>query len=148
MIRTEIYLVVILSLCLLIPIVNAQETVQQQEKEGIFLHISTSYDNPHRLLMPLKMATLMAQEKAVLIYMDIEAVKILVKNSKDITHPEFESAHSYIKKLLEMGVEIYACPTCLKVAGYKIEELMDGIKPANKDRFFNFTKGRILSLSY
>jgi len=148
MIRTEIYLVVILSLCLLIPIVNAQETVQQQEKEGIFLHISTSYDNPHRLLMPLKMATLMAQEKAVLIYMDIEAVKILVKNSKDITHPEFESAHSYIKKLLEMGVEIYACPTCLKVAGYKTEELMDGIKPANKDRFFNFTKGRILSLSY
>jgi len=148
MIRTEIYLVVILSLCLLIPIVNAQETVQQQDKEGIFLHISTSYDNPHRLLMPLKMATLMAQEKAVLIYMDIEAVKILVKNSKDITHPEFESAHSYIKKLLEMGVEIYACPTCLKVAGYKTEELMDGIKPANKDRFFNFTKGRILSLSY
>lgn len=90
----------------------------------------------------------MAQEKAVLIYMDIEAVKILVKNSKDITYPEFESAHSYIKKLLEMGVEIYACPTCLKVAGYKTEELMDGIKPANKDRFFNFTKGRILSLSY
>ncbi len=148
MTRTKIYLVVILSLFLLIPIVNAQETVQQQEKEGIFLHISTSYDNPHRLLMPLKMATLMAPEKAVLIYMDIEAVKILVKNSKDITHPEFESAHSYIKKLLEMGVEIYACPTCLKVAGYKTEELMDGIKPANKDRFFNFTKGRILSLSY
>ena len=148
MIRTKIYLVVILSLFLLIPIVNAQETVLHQEKEGIFLHISTSYDNPHRLLMPLKMATLMAPEKAVLIYMDIEAVKILVKNSKDITHPEFESAHSYIKKLLEMGVEIYACPTCLKVAWYKIEELMDGIKPANKDRFFNFTKGRILSLSY
>ncbi|MCU0344575.1 MAG: DsrE family protein [Ignavibacterium sp.] len=148
MTRTKIYLVVILSLFLLIPIVNAQETVQQQEKEGIFLHISTSYDNPHRLLMPLKMATLMAPEKAVLIYMDIEAVKILVKNSKDITHPEFESAHSYIKKLIEMGVEIYACPTCLKVAGYKTEELMDGIKPANKDRFFNFTKGRILSLSY
>jgi hypothetical protein len=25
---------------------------------------------------------------------------------------------------------------------------MPGIKPANKDIFFNFTKGRILSLSY
>jgi predicted peroxiredoxin len=98
--------------------------------------------------MPLKMATLMVEDKAVLIYMDIEAVKILVKDSKDIIHSEFESAHTYIKKLLEMGVEIYACPTCLKVAGYKTENLMDGIKPANKDRFFNFTKGRILSLSY
>jgi predicted peroxiredoxin len=123
-------------------------TIQAQEKEGIFLHITTSYDNPHRLLMPLKMATLMVPDKSVLIYMDIEAVKILVKDSKDITHPEFESAHTYIKKLLEFGVEIYACPACLKVAGYKPEDLLEGIKTANKERFFNFTKGRVISLSY
>jgi predicted peroxiredoxin len=144
----KFYLFFILSFFLTVYTIQAQEKDQQQEKEGIFLHISTSYDNPHRLLMPLKMATLMAQDKAVLIYMDIESVKILVKNSKDITHPEFESAHTYIEKLLEIGVEICACPTCLKVAGYKPEDLMDGIKTANKDRFFNFTKGRIISLSY
>jgi predicted peroxiredoxin len=145
---TKINLLIILSFFLVLSAIQAQEKDEQQDKEGMFLHISTSYDNPHRLLMPLKMATLMAQDKAVLIYMDIEAVKILVKNSKDITHSEFESAHTYIKKLLEMGVEIYACPTCLKVAGYKTEDLMEGIKPAYKDRFFNFTKGRIISLSY
>jgi predicted peroxiredoxin len=146
--RSTKYLFSILLILFFVTSILAQEIIQQQEKEGLFLHITTSYDNPHRLLMPLKMATLMAQDKAVLIYMDIESVKILVKDSKDIKHSEFESAHTYIKKLLELGVEIYACPTCLKVAGYKTEELMDGIKPANKDRFFNFTNGRILSLSY
>jgi len=146
--RATTYLLNILLILFLATTIHAQQKDKLQEKEGLFLHISTSYDNPHRLLMPLKMATMMAKDKAVLIYMDIEAVKILVKNSKDITHPEFESAHTYIKKLLEMGVEIYACPTCLKIAGYKPEDLMNGIKIANKDRFFNFTKRRILSLSY
>lgn len=146
--RATKYLFVILLISFFVSSIQAQEKDKLHDKDGLFLHITTSYDNPHRLLMPLKMATMMAKDKAVLIYMDIEAVKILVKESKDITHPEFESAHTYIKKLLEMGVEIYACPTCLKVAGYKTEDLMDGIKPANKDRFFNFTKGRILSLSY
>lgn len=146
--RATTYLFSILLILFFVTSIQSQEKDKLQEKDGLFLHITTSYDNPHRLLMPLKMATMMAKDKAVLIYMDIEAVKILVKDSKDITHPEFESAHTYIKKLLELGVEIYACPTCLKVAGHNPKDLMDGIKIANKDRFFNFTKGRILSLSY
>ncbi len=84
-------------------------------RDGVFIHITASYDNPHRLLMPLKMATMMAKDKDVLIYMDIEAVKVLVKGAIDITHPEFKSAHTYIKQLSSMGVGIYACPTCLKM---------------------------------
>jgi len=117
-------------------------------RDGIFIHITTSYDNPHRILMPLKMATMMAKDKDVLIYMDIEAVKVLVKGSQDITHPEFESVHTYIKQLSSLGVGIYACPTCLKIAGYKPEDLMEGILLANKDKFFDFTKGRIITLDY
>lgn len=117
-------------------------------RDGIFLHITASYDNPHRLLMPLKMATMMAKDKDVLIYMDIEAVRILVKGAIDIEHPEFESALTYIQQLSQMGVGIYACPTCLKVAGYSTDDLMEGILVANKDRFFDFTKGRIITLDY
>lgn len=117
-------------------------------RDGIFLHITASYDNPHRLLMPLKMATMMAKDKDVLIYMDIEAVRILVKGAIDIEHPEFESALTYIQQLSQMGVGIYACPTCLKVAGYSTDNLMEGILVANKDRFFDFTKGRIITLDY
>jgi predicted peroxiredoxin len=77
--------------------------------------------------------------------MDIE---VAVKGALDITHPEFESAHTYIKQLSGMGVGIHACPTCLKVAGYKSEDLMEGIIIANKDKFFDFTKGRIITLDY
>lgn len=131
-------------------VLHAQETTVKADspRDGIFIHITSSYDNPHRLLMPLKMAVMMAEEKDVLIYMDIEAVKILVKGAIDIEHPEFESALTYIQKLSKLGVGIYACPTCLKVAGYSTDNLMEGILVANKDKFFNFTKGRIISLDY
>jgi hypothetical protein len=34
----------------------------------------------------------------------------------------------------------------LKIAGYTPEDLMEGVKAANKERFFGFTKGRIITL--
>ncbi|MGD2034235.1 MAG: hypothetical protein PVF73_04205 [Bacteroidales bacterium] len=117
-------------------------------KDGIFIHITESYDDPHRLLMPLKMATLMADDKDVLVYMDIHAVKILVEGSADIELEGFEPAHTYLKSLIEKNIGIYACPTCLKVAGYTPEELMEGIDVARKDRFFDFTEGKILTIDY
>ncbi|MDX9942244.1 MAG: DsrE family protein [Bacteroidales bacterium] len=116
--------------------------------DGVFIHISSGYDDPHRALMPLKMATLMAEDKDVLVYMDIEAVKLLVKDARDLSHANFESAHTYIRMLLEKNVGVYACPTCLEAAGYQPEDLMEGIQLAQKDKFFSFTKGRILTLDY
>lgn len=90
----------------------------------------------------------MAEDKAVLIYMDIDAVRLLVKGAKDIKMADFESAQSYIQKLLDKKVEIYACPTCLKMAGFKESDLIAGVQIAKKDRFFDFTKGRIINLDY
>jgi len=117
-------------------------------RDGVFIHITESYNDPHRVLMPLKMAVMMAMDKNVLVYMDIKAVELLVKSSKDLSYGDFESAHTYIKKLAEMKVGVYACPTCLKVAGFKPEDLMEGVQVAQKDKFFNFTKGRIITLDY
>lgn len=116
--------------------------------DGMFIHISEGYNDPHKVLMPLKMATMMAMDKKVLVYMDIKAVELLVKGAKDLNYADFESAHTYIKKLAEMKVGVYACPTCLKVAGYKPEDLIEGVQVAQKDKFFNFTKGRIITLDY
>jgi len=124
------------------------ESPAEPETDGVFIHISEGYNDAHRALMPLKMATIMADDKDVLIYMDILAVNLLVKGSEDLTHDGFESAHTHIKQLLDMGVGIYACPTCLGVAGFEPDDLMDGIKTAEKDKFFNFTKGRIITLDY
>lgn len=117
-------------------------------RDGVFIHITECYDDPHRVLMPLKMATMMAADKDVLVYMDIHSVHLLVKDARDIEYADFEPAHTLIKKLLEMNVGVYACPTCLKIAGYEPGDLMDGIQVAQKDRFFDFTKGRIITLDY
>jgi predicted peroxiredoxin len=117
-------------------------------RDGMFIHITAGYDDPHRVLMPLKMASMMATDKDVLIYMDIHAVELLVKGAKDMEHKGFDSFQTYIKLLVEKNVGIYACPTCLQVAGFKTEDLMDGVQAAQKDKFFDFTKGRIITLDY
>lgn len=117
-------------------------------RDGVFIHITESYNDPHRVLMPLKMAVMMADDKDVLVYMDIHAVELLVKGAKDLKYADFESFQTYIKMLLDKKVGVYACPTCLKLAGFKAEDLMDGVQVAQKDKFFNFTKGRIIALDY
>ncbi len=117
-------------------------------RDGVFIHITECYSDPHRALMPLKMAVMMANDKDVLVYMDIHAVHLLVKGAEDLKFADFESAHTYIKQLVDKGVGVYACPTCLKIAGFTPEDLMEGVQVAQKDKFFNFTKGRIITLDY
>jgi len=117
-------------------------------KDGLFIHITESYNDPHHVLMPLKMADMMATDKDVIVYMDIHAVELLVKGAKDMTYSDFDSFQSYIKKLIAKNVGVYACPTCLKIAGFTPEDLMEGVQVAQKDKFFNFTKGRIITLDY
>ncbi len=123
-------------------------TTLDSVRDGVFIHITESYNDPHRVLMPLKMATMMAKDKDVLIYMDIHAVELLVKTAKDMKFADFETFQTYIKQLAGQKVGIYACPTCLKIAGFTPEDLMEGVQVAQKDKFFNFTKGRIITLDY
>jgi predicted peroxiredoxin len=117
-------------------------------RDGVFIHITESYNDPHRVLMPLKMAVMMSMDKDVIVYMDIHAVELLVKGSKDLNFADFESAQTYIKQLIDNKVVVCACPTCLKIAGFQPEDLMEGVQVAQKDKFFNFTKGRIITLDY
>lgn len=116
--------------------------------DGVFIHISEGYENPHRVLMPLKMAAMMSEDKDVLVYMDIDAVNLLVKGSEDLSMEGFDSFQTYLEKLLQNDVGIYACPTCLEVAGFAPSDLQEGVQVAQKDKFFNFTEGRIITLDY
>jgi predicted peroxiredoxin len=117
-------------------------------KDGIFLHISSGYDQPHKVLMALKMAGMMAMDKDVLVYMDIKAVDLVVKSSKDMKFKDFPTLFELLDQLAAKKVTVMACPTCLKVAGYQPEDLRPGVIVAQKDKFFNFTKGRIITLDY
>lgn len=132
------------------PKVNAlaDSAIIQPVKDGVFIHITESYNDPHRVLMPLKMANIMAKDKDVLVYLDIHAVELVKKDAKDLTFGEFEPLKQQLQDLINKGVGIYACPTCMKESGISPEDLMEGIQVAQKDKFFTFTKGRIITLDY
>jgi len=117
-------------------------------KDGIFIHISAGYENPHKALMPLKMAMMMAKDKDVILYLDIEAVKMVLKDSKDMKFADFPTLKELLKHLIDAKITIMACPTCLKIAGKTGDDLIPGVIVAEKEKFFNFTKGRIITLDY
>lgn len=128
--------------------VTEVQEATEPARDGVFIHISEGYGDPHRVLMPLKMATIMSEDKDVLIYMDIDAVKLLVNGAEDLNFSEHKSAHTYIKQLTENGVAIHVCPSCLQAAGFGEDDLMEGVQIADRDRFFDFTAGRILTMNY
>jgi predicted peroxiredoxin len=128
--------------------VTNDSSTSEAVRDGVFIHITASYNDPHKVLMPLKMAVMLAKDKDVLVYMDIHAVELLVKGAKEMNFADFESAQTYIKELVANKVGVYACPTCLKIAGFNPEDLMEGVQIAQKEKFFNFTKGRIITLDY
>lgn len=123
-------------------------TAQERPRDGVFIHISHGKEDAHRLLMGLTMATRMMDDKDVLVYMDIDAVNILLKDAPPVSQKVFEPSDVLLKKLLDAKVTVMACPTCLKVAGKEPSDLLPGIQVARKDAFFSFTSGRILSLDY
>lgn len=41
-----------------------------------------------------------------------------------------------------------ACPGCLKALGKTPKDLKKGVILADKDKFFNFTSGRVITMNY
>ena len=122
--------------------------IESPARDGVFIHITEGYDDPYRVLMALKMASIMSEDKDVIVYLDIDAVEILVKGAEDLSLADFESAHTYIGQLTDHNVGVFACPTCLNIAGFTPDDLMDGVEVAEKELFFNFTEGRIITIDY
>jgi len=127
---------------------NESKTMQKEVKDGVFIHISHGTDDPHRMLMGLTMAERMSADKDVILYIDITGIDVVLKDSPDLTLEPFASSKTLIRNLLNKGITIMACPTCLKAADKTPEDLAEGISVADKDKFFNFTKGRILTIDY
>ena len=125
------------------PAVNAAEP-----RDGVFIHVSHGKEDPHRVLMALEMANIMSEDHDVLVYFDIQAIGVVLKDAEDLTYAQFPSSKKQLSTLPQKGVLLMACPGCLKAAGKTADDLMSGIEVADKKRFFSFTKGRILSLDY
>ncbi len=126
----------------------AVSQTEMHNGDGMLIHISCGPDDAHRVLMALQMARMMSADKKVLVYLDIEAVNIVLKNAKDIMHPAFPTAQTQIQYLLQHDVPIMACPGCLRAAGKTKADLMEGIQVAYKDAFYNFAEGKVITLDY
>lgn len=120
----------------------------EKHKDGLFLHVSSGYDNQHKASMALSLAVKMSESHDVTLFFDIEGVKLLSKNSKDIQMDGYLTLHGAIDTLLKRDVPIMACPMCMVKAEIKKDDLRKGVVIAEKEKFFNFTKGRILTLDY
>jgi len=127
---------------------QAVRAEDKSPRDGVFLHISHGVDKPHRVLMALNMAEIMAESRDVLVYFDIKGIEVVVKDAPDLTFSHFPASRAQLEKLIEMGIDLYACPGCLKSAGKTPADLIPGVKVADKDAFFTFTEGRILTLDY
>ncbi len=138
----------LMSLFLCSCLINCSPTADAPPRDGVFIHISEGADDPHEVLMALNMAALMAEDKDVLVYFDIEGVGVVLKDSPDVAFSHFPSSKQQLSTLQEKGVTLMACPGCLKAAGKTAEDLAPGIQVADKEKFFSFTKGRILTLDY
>jgi predicted peroxiredoxin len=117
-------------------------------REGVFIHVSHGTDDPHRVLMALQMAEKMSVDRDVLVYFDIRGVEVALKDAEDMHMAPFAGLKKQLALLSERGVTLMVCPGCLEAAGKKPLDLAPGFKIAEKERFFNFTDGRILTLDY
>lgn len=124
------------------------EVTEDIISDGVFIHISHGYDDPQRMLMALNMATMMSEDKDVAVYIDISGVNFILKDAEDINFGDFPSAQVSLGILIEKGVDVMVCPGCLNAAGKNSKDVIFGVKIAEKDKFFNFTEGRIITLDY
>ena len=115
-------------------------------KDGFLIHLSSS--DPHRVSMALTFANKMSAENDVLVFVDVDGVLAVLKDTESIRFKNFEASRTLIDKLLAAGVTIAVCPMCLEAKGHTQYDLIGGLKIVDPNDFSNFTSGRIITLDY
>jgi predicted peroxiredoxin len=133
---------------LLLAGIAATNSSGPEARDGVFIHVTHGTDEPHRVAMALRMAEIMQESRDVLLYFDIKGIDACLKNTPDIQLTRMPSSKALMQRLLDENVTIMACPACLQAAGKTPQDLTEGIQIADKDKFFTFTKGRILTIDY
>ncbi len=117
-------------------------------KDGIFVHISKGSADIHEVMMGLMIANKFMSTHDVTLFFDIDGIEMVLNDAPDLNLEPFGSSDMLFSKLIEKGVRIMACPACLTLAGKTPGDLRDGVVVAEKEMFFGFTDGRILTLDY
>lgn len=116
--------------------------------DGMMIHIRSGPDRAHDVLMALRMAQMMAADRPVLVYVDVDGIGVVTRNAPELQMAPFGSSKAMLRDLIDRGVAVYACPGCMKAANVTEKDLFEGIRVAQKEAFFNFTRGRIVTLDY
>jgi len=117
-------------------------------KDGVFIHISKGAENTHEVMMGLMLANKFMVSHDVTLFFDIDGIQMILKDAPNLELAPFGSSDDLFQKLVDKGVNIMACPACLTVEGKTAEDLREGVVVAEKDMFFGFTQGRIITLDY
>ena len=125
-----------------------QQSEPESKTDGAFIHISKGAEDTHDVLMALMLADKFSTSNDVLVFFDKQGIEMVIEGAPNLEMDPFDPSDEIFERLVELNVTILACPACLKVAGYEAGDLRDGVKIAEKEKFFDFTEGRILTLDY
>ncbi len=116
--------------------------------DGALIQISHGSDDPQSALMGLTLALRLSEDKNVLVFFDNQGVEVVLNKAASLEFKKFEPSKILLDKLVKKGVKLIVCPTCLEVVNKTQYDLEKGVMIAQKDDFFNFTNGRIVSFTF
>ena len=131
--------------------VNTEGEYQEDPEpktDGAFIHISKGAAETHTVLMALMLADKFSTSNDVLVFFDKDCIEMVTKDAPNLEMDPFDPSDEIFDRLVENGATILACPACMKVSGVEEDDLRPGVKLAEKEMFFDFTEGRILSMDY
>lgn len=120
----------------------------EPKTDGAFIHISKGSEDTHDVLMALMLADKFSTTNDVLVFFDKQGIEMVTREAPNLIMEPFDSSDDILARLVDLEVTILACPACMQVAGVTEEDLREGVQVAEKEMFFDFTEGRILSLDY
>jgi predicted peroxiredoxin len=120
----------------------------EPKTDGAFIHISKGAADTHTVLMALMLADKFSTSNDVLVFFDKDGIEMVTKDAPNLEMDPFDASDDIFERLMENGATILACPACMTVAGVDENDLRPGVKLAEKEMFFDFTEGRILTLDY
>jgi len=126
----------------------AADPEPKTETDGAFIHISKGSGDTHDVLMALMLADKFSTSNDVLVFFDMDGIEMVTEDAPNLEMDPFDSSDDIFDRLVNRGVTILACPACMQVAGIEKSDLRGGVDLAEKEQFFDFTKGRILTLDY
>jgi len=138
----------LMSACIRVNTELEPEQATKAPTDGAFIHISKGSADTHDVLMALMLADKFSTSNDVLVFFDKEGIEMVTRDAPNLEMEPFDASDEIFKRLVELDVTILACPACMQVAGMEEVDLREGVQMAEKEQFFDFTEGRILTLDY